>query len=407
MRRGGNGTRNGNEERKIKGGGRAIMSTESHKDVLALLCRLSEETMVPKKKTTTNEPNGEGKRVLAAPAPIISKHEQKQQEKQFLQRLVRDYEHKQWKKNQRCWKGNSSRTTSVPATVVSNSSNNTDDKRRTRDGKQTHSNSSNNSNSNSNSSNAKVRLELVEAIFKKDKEDTKQKKKKNGKDTAKEDKDKKKKKKQKQEDRNTTFTEGGKKLVVVPTSTTRSELLQLGHTKLRMKQKPVRVFVKTPTSILVEFEDGEDVSALRDGTSVYVSTTAKEDAPRAEEETEEQTDQAATHTGRNAETWEEDDDDDDPLEVVKRAYGRQQQAQRRHYQQFQQQKRRTSPAHDAVRTATTIIRTPPQQQHYQAMTVLRAHLPAAAYKATILTAVAKNRVLVLCGATGCGKSTQV
>ena len=405
MRRGGNGTRNGNEERKIKGGGRAIMSTESHKDVLALLCRLSEETMVPKKKTTTNEPNGEGKRVLAAPAPIISKHEQKQQEKRFLQRLVRDYEHKQWKKNQRCWKGNSSRTTSVPATVVSNSSNNTDDKRRTRDGKQTNNNSSNNSNSNS--SNAKVRLELVEAIFKKDKEDTKQKKKKNGKDTAKEDKDKKKKKKQKQEDRNTTFTEGGKKLVVVPTSTTRSELLQLGHTKLRMKQKPVRVFVKTPTSILVEFEDGEDVSALRDGTSVYVSTTAKEDAPRAEEETEEQTDQAATHTGRNAETREEEDDDDDPLEVVKRAYGRQQQAQRRHYQQFQQQKRRTSPAHDAVRTATTIIRTPPQQQHYQAMTVLRAHLPAAAYKATILTAVAKNRVLVLCGATGCGKSTQV
>jgi ATP-dependent RNA helicase DHX29 len=43
---------------------------------------------------------------------------------------------------------------------------------------------------------------------------------------------------------------------------------------------------------------------------------------------------------------------------------------------------------------------------YQAMQVQRAALPTAAHKQQVLEAIAGSQVLVLTGATGCGKSTQ-
>jgi hypothetical protein len=41
------------------------------------------------------------------------------------------------------------------------------------------------------------------------------------------------------------------------------------------------------------------------------------------------------------------------------------------------------------------------------LTAVRAKLPAAAFRGKIVSAIADNQVVVVCGETGCGKTTQV
>ncbi|KAL9186787.1 hypothetical protein ACHAXT_010507 [Thalassiosira profunda] len=219
------------------------------------------------------------------------------------------------------------------------------------------------------SSSPNVRVELVEAIFKSD-----GKKKKGG---EKEGKDKKKSDKGKKSSNGRDFTIGAKKVAVLSQTTTVKELLKSCKSKLKMKKNPARAFVKVGDTSSAMFDLDTDLSGVEDGTTVYVSVTP---APVKDDEEE---GNASDEEGDAA----GDEEIEDPLESVKRAY-RQQELHR----QPKQLKRMDEIVDEKKRAA---------------FEVTRAKLPVAAHKQRILDTIEANPVVVLSGATGSGKSTQV
>ena len=318
---------------KIKGGGRAILSEESQQALIDLL-------MCEDHKNEDID--------LAN----ISKHDKKRLEKKFIKKLIHRHEKEMHKR-----RFNSANCTAAEADGGSFSNDCPTNNMRS---KQT---SSMNDKCIPN-----VRIELVEAIFPSTNDDDDKKKKEKISDD-----DGKKKKKKKPDN---AFKVGTKKVLVFPRATTIPELLKQSQSKLKMKKKPVRVFVETSTSNLFELD--QNLAAIDDGTILYVSSTpAKKKKEQAEE------------------TASDDDDEEklskeeafDPLESVKRAY-----KQQKLYQQIKQQQR-VDEIIDEIR----------QQKHAQT----RSTLPVASCKQHILDVVGKNQVVVLSGSTGSGKSTQV
>jgi len=303
----------------IKGGGRAVISQESQKALIDLLWCLDESNSDDKK-----EP---------------SKHDKKRLEKKFVKSLVQRHHKRQFQQ-----KFNSS--VSKP----------TKEKAERGDhlvGPQ----------STQNPSSQNVRVELVEAIFLTN-EEKKKKKKKNKEDP-------KKKRKQK----GSEFRVGCKKVVVMPRTTTISELLKQSKIKLKLKKKPLRVFLQTADSAVFDLE--QDLAGIDDGSVLYVSATPS----TKENESSSISSNDMEHQNISK------DENFDPLDSVKSAYKQQ--------ELYRQQKQ-----HERV---DEIVDEHRREKHAQT----RSKLPVAFRKQHILDTIGKNQVVVLSGATGSGKSTQV
>ena len=305
----------------------------------------------------------------------LSEHERKRREKKFIRSLVQAHERQQHqRKYHKSRAANSAESQSsggsksIAAVSTAGIASNT----------------TTNKTSSSSKMNEKVRIELVEAIFKEEKKDS-------GKKDKKEKKAKKEKKKPSSE---LKFKEGAKKIMVLPRSTTVKELLKLASNKLKVK-KPVRVFLKVSKTTILNLGDVNqgcnDLSGVDDGEIVYVTTTP--------ETTEDCKPSKITDEGVEENSADSSTDaviETDPLDLVKQAYEQQEQDRRKNRNPRQQ-----APSGDS---RTSIIIDKDQKAKYD---TLRAELPAASYKENIIDSVNANRVVVLCGATGCGKSTQV
>ncbi len=192
----------------------------------------------------------------------------------------------------------------------------------------------------------KVRVELVEAIYSKSK---------------------------------SSFKTGAKKTIVVARNTPVPEVLLQAQSKLRMK-KPVRVFVVSGKS-KQEVELETNMAGIPDGSILYVSSTsiAKKETTESSSSSREQTIENQTYS--------------DPLDAVKKAYSKQ-----------RQERRRAPPGVSLPAPHPTF------SNHFQSLPPLTETafaLPAAHSRLDILQAVQDHRVVVICGTTGCGKSTQV
>ena len=207
-----------------------------------------------------------------------------------------------------------------------------------------------------------VRVELAEAIFSKDKEKKDKKK-------IKDDKAKSKKKKSDE-----GFKIGTKKVIVVPRTTPIPELLKQSQSKLKMKKKPICVFLQPSASVLFELKD--DLGRINDGTVIYVSASPLPTDKKSSD------DEAASSCDG------EDQDAIDPLEEIKLAYQRQE-ISRHHQQQCQRMNEIVNPMEKSKHTET------------------RSKLPVASHKQYILETIRNNDVVILSGSTGSGKSTQV
>lgn len=159
-----------------------------------------------------------------------------------------------------------------------------------------------------------------------------------------------------------------KKTIVLDRSTPIAVLLKQAKDKIKMKKKALRCFY---VERKIELGLTNNLEGLTDGAVVYVTS------------------RAAVKTEQTKEG--EGGDDDlvlpDPLDVVKKVY-----AQR------------------ARRQRVRVTLEPPQpfgEQDLPDLPDFRAQLPAAKFRKEILQALDQSRILILCGATGCGKSTQV
>lgn len=188
----------------------------------------------------------------------------------------------------------------------------------------------------------KIRIELVEAVF-----ESKKGGKKGGKD----------------------FKEGSKKILVVQSSTSVRDLLKDAKSKLRMK-KPVDCFIKS-NKIIMELEG--DLRGIKDDEKVYVTAQPRENKQESGEQAEHEID---------------DNPDPDPLSAVKVAY-----------------RKRQAPRNSSSRSAP--LEHPCFTDYLENLAQLpseRESLPAAKSRRAILQVLDNDRVLLVCGATGCGQS---
>ncbi len=335
---------------RIKGGGRAFMSQDSQQALIDLLMRLSRDVDANSDKN-------------------LSEHEQKRERRRFTKKLVQEHERNQLRKkyaaNQRAGSNNDAQKIFSRAAAS---------------GASTGPIKSLSTNKNTIE---KVRIELVEAIFKDDNSNEKRHSKKD----KKEKKPKKDKKKSSSSD-SLKFKEGTKKVMVLSRSTCTKDLLKLASSKLKIK-KPLRLFLKVSKTTHWNLGDDDDLFGVEDGTALYVTTTP--DRSNTNDDTEENNETEMDNENSDENTGPEID----PLDVVKRAYEKQEE---------NRLKRRQNPSNNKSECSSTMIIDQEKKEKYS---TLRAELPAAAFKHKILESVKENKVIVLCGATGCGKSTQV
>lgn len=281
---------------------------------------------------------------------VSSKHERKRLEKKFMKRLVCRHEQRQL---QQRFNAASSFGSNEGATTLS----------RVHRPVETHQPTASQTSSTI-KTNPNVRIELAEAIFSKTSDD--KKKQKIGDD---------KKKSKKVKDAN-DFKIGTKKVVVVPRTTTISDLLKQSQSKLKLKKKPVRVFIQTSTSNIFELD--RNLGSIDDGTVLYVSITPALSERDGTSEAE---------GGENDNADDETEDAVDPLEQVKRAY-------------LQQEVHKQQKQYEWI---DEIVDEAQRCRHEQT----RAKLPVAPHRQFILDTIAENGVVILSGNTGSGKSTQV
>ena len=370
------------------------MSRDSQEALIDLLMRLASSSEDEKKGDKSS-------------AKTVSEHERKRRETKFVRRLVQEQERKQHqRKFHKSVNGNVKSNTKSDGNGNGNDSGERSSKPVSIPSSPAPVDSigSNTTNGNGNCKvSEKVRIELVEAIFKDEKKDNKKEKK---------DNKKVKKDKKKQSSSEPKFKEGTKKIMVLPRSTTTKELLKLASSKLKVK-KPVRAFLKVSrtTHWNLGGEGGCNLSGVDDGAAVYVTSTPEP----TEGEKKNKSGGNGGSVGGSGEHGDGDDnerenimdpidensDEVDPLDTVKRAYEKQE--QNRHHRHMQRHLQRESSSDGYTDKIAMIIDDELKAKH----ALVRAGLPAASYKKTILDSVRDNRVVVLCGATGCGKSTQV
>ena len=240
---------------KIKGGGRAILSSESQQSLIDLLYSLEQHPPQDDVTDDYNDNSDDRRR----------QHEKKEQlqKKKFVKRLVRRHELRQLRQQ---FHG-------AAASTVDNASEDTSSIAKVRKEMSSISLSTPTAAATTSTSSPNVRIELAEAIF----IDDKQKKKSNNKKESKKKDDKKKNKKRHDDGNLALFKIGAKKVAVLSRSTTIKDLLKQSKSKLKLKKSPIRAFVQpnndNKRSLLFDLE--HDLSGVVDGTVVYVTVTAK------------------------------------------------------------------------------------------------------------------------------------
>lgn len=182
---------------------------------------------------------------------------------------------------------------------------------------------------------------------------------------------------------------GAKKLMVLPRATTLAELLSQAQNKLLMKKPPTRIFliVSGKTEQYVDLQN--NLAGIKDGTALYATTT-----PSKMEEEEDL--QKIANGSADQQDEEHLDDTLDPLETVKQAYND---------DAFKSRRAPMLPS-----GLTLPMEHPKFSSHFSSLPPLSqssAELPAANARKEVLEAVQENQIVIICGATGCGKSTQV
>ncbi|KAL3912801.1 MAG: hypothetical protein SGILL_006743 [Bacillariaceae sp.] len=331
---------------QIKGGGKALLTRDCRQSMISLLMRLADDDDDDDEDANHDDDERD-------PCDNFSKHEQQRQEKKFVKQLVQQYERSRLAKKYNNHGKNSDGNTEN-GDVETGAKTQTPSKAAAATGN--------------------VRLELAEAIFKKDTKKNKP------------DKDKKHKAPKKSSSSKFPFQTGAKKVLVLPRSTTIAHLCQQAKSKLRIKSTPKRAFVVQPHSAIL-FDLEHDLSGIEDGTTVFVSSAAAEVKEKGKAEKHAAEDNTPTLSAPLK----------DPLEQVKRAYATQ--------ERRQQWRQRKSTSSSAAATAASAVRIDFDKAAEMAET--RATLPAWTCKNDILVASQVHPVIVLSGATGSGKSTQV
>ena len=327
------------------------MSQESQQALIDLLMGLDSETggHEDKNRGDVDDSNNTAAKELSA-------HDKKRAQKKFMKRLIIRFEQRQLQQ----------RFNSTPI----NNQNGGEANNTNKHSRKTAATTQQTQLPPSTNASGNVRVELVEAIF------PKQGKKKKGSSSSK-----------KSTATDTTFKVGAKKVTVLPKTTSISEVLKKSKQKLKFKKVPVRAFIQVEESSekgTVLFDLENDLSALEDGTVLFVSVTPSSAALEKEEVDSSEVREGEDAANEDAATT----TIVDPLELVKRAYQRQEQGDR-HSKQLSK--------------VDEII----DKSNRLQLKDVRASLPVASCKQNILKAIAENEVVVLSGATGSGKSTQV
>eukprot|EP00977_Amphora_coffeiformis_P028185 scaffold34803_cov199-Amphora_coffeaeformis.AAC.1 len=340
----------------IKGGGRACLSQATQDALVDCLMKRHRDRRADTTRGTDKE---------ATTEDSLSEHARQRERKRFLKRLVETYQRKQAHEsiNQQpvpitstASAKSASVTTTATATTTSATSTST---------------SKSNSSSSAKNVSGKVRVELVEAMFAKGSDKKTSTKAKKTKDS---------------------FKAGPKKLLVLPRSTTVPDLLEQAKTKLSVKRTPVRAFVLATGKTQQQVNLETNLAGIKDGTCLYVTSSPekKEDADTSAVKNEEKED-------GQSRAAEQEEEEEDPLDAVKKVYA----SNQRRRNMAQRRKQNTLPAD---------WKHPSFSKHFDALPVLSAtaaQLPVAHARRDILQAVQHHRVVIVCGQTGCGKSTQL
>jgi len=341
----------------IKGGGRAQLTNEAEESIISLLYDVRDQDNPLRPRNSTQR-----RKILFND---LSDHDKKKERRRFCKKLLKCHT-----QNVLANKlnnapllegevgGNVSSQNQQPVAALSSNS-------------QQHQSSS--SSDVAAGAGGKVRIELVEAVYKMKKDDSSKAAKKTKKESKKDSKKK-------------PWKEGSsRKTLVLPKSTLAKELVAQCKTKLKMK-KPTRFFVLDKDSKL-EIDLTHDLSGLNDGSVVYA--TSYTFPPPSKVENLKQI---------PAEVSEEQQPEDeiifDPLESVKQAY--------------KMHSRRSA----GKESAKNII--PDKRPSFsgaldklEPLSQARSQLPAAAFRSKILASLDSTNVIVISGATGCGKVSKL
>lgn len=259
----------------------------------------------------------------------------------------------------------------------------------------------------------RVRIVLTEAVFSAagGSSSAANKSKGSGKEGGKEKKDRKKTPKREKVSNKKDGCKGGRewrdgsvrKTLVLARSTPLTDLLKTSKAKLNMKKKPVRSFYVDPRTSF-EVDLATDLAGMEDDSVVYVTSHAVEAESFKGGSEGKDKDDASRELGNDLM---------DPLEPVKEAYAeRKARRARKRRRPLSGGNVTEGVAEQAPATAVGSVPRghPTFADHLDNLEPLppaRAALPAAAYRRELLTSLDSSRVVVICGATGCGKSTNI
>ena len=347
---------------KIKGGGRAVIGSDAEEAIISLLYdRRDYDNPLKPKKFDLDLNDGSSSDKKSKRYSELSDHDKKKERKRFCKKLLKSHD-----EFLLASKFNRKSTTETDVISATKSMSMSGMKKAV------------DKIASSTEVSGNVRIEIVEAIFKAKKESSSKSKK----DSKKESKKDSKKKSSKKENSGKEWKEGTtRKTIVVDRSTSVKDLMKTCKAKLNMK-KPTRLFIQDKDTKM-EIDLLYDLSGLVDGDVVYATSYT----PPAD----------AKDEGNNSNV---DDSNEkipecvyDPLEDIKKAY-------RIHG-------KKGNKVVKSLDNNGKFLHFSDALDKLEKVSEQRAQLPAANFRSEILSGLDKSRVIVISGATGCGKSTQV
>ena len=200
------------------------------------------------------------------------------------------------------------------------------------------------------------------------------------------------------------FKGGTKKILVLPRATTVVELCQQAKAKLRLKKLPNYAFVTTTPKKGIQVPLEGDLRALKDGCTVYVATV-QDTVNNASPPPPSLQDQQASKEAKNSSEDNGQDMAPDLLNAIKQAYRKRASSL---LSSSSQKQRRFKPfTEESYPTIHDDDDDDDASQWLPRLSEEQAALPAASQRRQVLQAVKQHRVVIIRGATGSGKSTQI